>query len=109
MLRCSPEAFAKCPTRHICGNPQEATFMEGSECDQFNQSVMDKPMTNGDRIRAMNDEEFAHFQARRIVSESQMRLEEAGYAPTATQLTELHARQYRTWLAWLQEPAKEDV
>ena len=61
MLRCSPEAFAKCPTRHICGNIQEATFVEGSECDLFNQSVMDKPMTNGDRIRAMSDEELAQF------------------------------------------------
>ena len=61
MLRCSPEAFAKCPTRHICGNPQEATFMEGSECDQFNQSVIDKPMTNADRIRAMNDGELEAF------------------------------------------------
>lgn len=59
MLRCSPEAFAKCPTRHICGNPQEATFMEGSECDQFNQGVMNKPMTNADRIRAMSDYELA--------------------------------------------------
>ena len=109
MLRCSPEAFAKCPTRHICGSIQEATFTEGSECDLFNQSVAAMPMSNGDWIRAMSDEELAHFQARRIVSESQMRLEEAGYAPTATQMTDLHARLYRMWLAWLQEPAKEDV
>lgn len=59
MLRCSPEAFAKRPTSHLCGSPHEATFAEGSECDEFNQQVLDKPMTNADRIRAMSDEEIA--------------------------------------------------
>ena len=59
MLRCSPEAFAKCPTRHICGKIEDATFTEGSECDLFNQSVMNMPITNADRIRAMSDEELA--------------------------------------------------
>ena len=32
--------------------------MEPSECADFNKSVEDKPMTNGDRIRAMSDEEL---------------------------------------------------
>ena len=61
MLRCSPEAFAKCPTRHICGKIEEATFAEGSECDRFNQSVATAPMTNGDWIRSMSDEDLATF------------------------------------------------
>lgn len=61
MLKCSPEAFAKCPTRRICGNIEAATFTEGSECDLFNQSVMNMPITNADRIRAMSDEELAAF------------------------------------------------
>jgi len=61
MLRCSAEAFAKCPTRHLCDTPHEATFTEGSECDKFNQQVLDKPMTNADRIRAMSDEELAKW------------------------------------------------
>ena len=39
MIRCSPEAFAKCPTRALCGDILEAVFTEGSECDQFNQMV----------------------------------------------------------------------
>lgn len=59
MLKCSKEAFAKCPTRHLCGSPSEATFAEGSECDKFNQRVVDQPLTNADRIRAMSDEELA--------------------------------------------------
>ena len=59
MMRCSPEAFAQCPTRALCGSPQEATFTEGSECDLFNQSVTDRAITNADHIRAMSDEGLA--------------------------------------------------
>ena len=98
MLRCSPEAFAKCPTRHICGNPQEATFMEGSECDLFNQSVMDSPMTNGDWIRAMKDEELAAFIGRNCLCD---RIHGVGswcddHAICGNCLTE-----------WLQQPVEE--
>ena len=46
MLRCSPEAFAKCPTHQYCGNyPSECTFAEGSDCDKFNQQVDNAPKT----------------------------------------------------------------
>lgn len=61
MLRCSEEAFARCPSRELCGNIQDAMFMEGSDCDRFNRSVADQPMTNGDWIRSMGDEELAEF------------------------------------------------
>ena len=60
-MRCSSEAFAQCPTRALCGSPQEATFAEGSECDRFNQEVAEKPLTNGARIRAMSDAELTDF------------------------------------------------
>lgn len=60
MLRCSKEAFARCPTRHLCGSREEATFMEGSDCDKFNQAVECQPNTNADWIRAMSDEELAN-------------------------------------------------
>lgn len=59
MLRCSVEAFARCPTRHLCERREDTIFIEGSECDLFNQQVAAKPMTNGDRIRAINDYELA--------------------------------------------------
>lgn len=40
MLRCSPEAFAQCPTRKYCGSSSaDCEFMEGSECDKFNQEI----------------------------------------------------------------------
>lgn len=58
MLRCSKEAFAQCPTSHLCGSREDATFTEGSECDKFNQEVASHPQTNAARIRAMNDREL---------------------------------------------------
>lgn len=98
MMRCSKEAFARCPHGNLC----DATFIEGSECDRFNQQVERSlnhttavcpacngrghinggtehsswsrtcerchgtgytmvPITEGDRIRAMSDEELARF------------------------------------------------
>lgn len=61
MVKCHPRAYAKCPTRHLCGYIHEAYFMEGSECDIFNQRILNQPMTEGDRIRSMSDEELAAF------------------------------------------------
>lgn len=58
MMKCSKKAFAMCPTRHLCGSLDDATFAEESECAAFNNAVEDKPMTNADRIRAMSDEEL---------------------------------------------------
>lgn len=59
MNRCSEKAFATCPTRHLCGTREEATFTDDSECAAFNKAVEEKPMTNAERIRAMSDEELA--------------------------------------------------
>ena len=61
MLKCSKEAFAACPTRHLCGCPEEATFTEGSECDMFNRQIGSHVMTHADQIRAMSDEELAAY------------------------------------------------
>ena len=58
MLKCSKEAFAACPDRHLCGCPEEAVFAEGSECDEFNRQIRSHTMTHGDQIRAMSDEEL---------------------------------------------------
>lgn len=61
MQQCSEKAYALCPTRHLCGSRECATFADHSECAAFNKSVDDKPMTNADRIRAMSDEELVDF------------------------------------------------
>lgn len=39
MLKCSPEAYAKCSTAQYCGSRDDAIFMEGSECDRFNRAI----------------------------------------------------------------------
>lgn len=62
MKKCDPRAFAGCPYRKQCSDSSEHTsFYAGSECDYFNQRVINKPVTNADRIRAMSDEELAVF------------------------------------------------
>lgn len=77
MLKCSPEAFAKCPTRHLCGvRHDDATFAEGSDCDKFNQEVLAAPKTRADLVRAMNDEDLADHHCKFVASV----LERMGYS-----------------------------
>ena len=61
MPKCDPRAFARCPYNKTCASVEEATFSEGSDCDQFNQKVLRTPITNADRIRGMSDMELATF------------------------------------------------
>lgn len=58
MQRCSEKAFAMCQNR--CQSMDVAFFLPGSECDHFNQ-VVNKPMTNADRIRAMTNEDLCEL------------------------------------------------
>lgn len=58
MLRCSAEAFARCPTRHLCGRREDATYAEGSECDLFNRQLGERPVTNGEKLLSMSAEEL---------------------------------------------------
>ena len=62
MIKCSPDAFAKCKTKcHHCRSEDAAFFLEGSDCDKFNKEVAAAPQTNADRIRSMTDEELANL------------------------------------------------
>ena len=59
MIKCDPRAKARCPYKKHCCGDEAAYFVEGSECDKFNQEVLSPPPTNADRIRSMSDEELA--------------------------------------------------
>lgn len=61
MKYCSIEAFARCPLNERCGDFRDASYMEGSECDAFNQAILSRPRTNADRIRNMSDRELATY------------------------------------------------
>ena len=61
MKKCDPRAFARCPDNRFCGNVVDAEFMDGSDCDKFNQSVLAQPLTNADRIRSMSNKNLAIF------------------------------------------------
>ena len=45
MPKCDPRAFARCPYKATCAPIEEATFMEGSDCDLYNQKVLRTPLT----------------------------------------------------------------
>ena len=99
MLRCSKEAFSKCPTREYCGCREEATFTEDSECAKFNAQIMDQPLTNGDRIRTMTDEELANFIKNHNICDIRSHEEcKISYCGVCSQCI----------LDWLQDPAKEE-
>lgn len=41
LIKCSPTAYAKCPTRQYCAPSADGCeFVEGSDCDKFNQEVL---------------------------------------------------------------------
>lgn len=61
VLKCDPRVFARCPYNKTCVSPEEATFTEGSDCHQFNQRVLNTPVTHFDRIRMLNDREMAAY------------------------------------------------
>ena len=61
MVKCDPRAKARCPYKKQCCGDNEGYFVEGSECDKFNQRILEPPPTNADHIRSLNDEELAEF------------------------------------------------
>ena len=38
-IKCTEEAYKKCPFSKPCGDAENAIFMDGSDCDKFNQSI----------------------------------------------------------------------
>ena len=70
-------------------------------------NVGGKPMTNGDRIRAMTDEELADCIADLVVKKIRWDLSETGHELVAAQISEIK----RIWACslreWLKQPAEE--
>lgn len=100
IIKCHPRAYAQCPHRHLCCSLNDADFAEGSECDKFNQKILDQPMTNADRIRGMTDKELIEF---------------LGFHSLCAHISSEH----NAWcqchnctdclVEWLQQPAKEET
>lgn len=102
MLKCAPRAFARCPYRKQCSDsPEHTSFYEGTECDYFNQQVINKPMTNADSIRAMSDDELAEFLAEEQFRIANVVFQTVGYGLEKQVI-------YAQRLDWLQQPAEEE-
>lgn len=109
MLKCDPRAFARCPYSKQCSDsPEHTSFYAGTECDYFNQQVINKPMTNADRIRAMSDEELANEMRKRSISTICDIVCQGGCKAIATLNKTGNKVCKEIILNWLQQPAKEE-
>lgn len=61
MLKCSPEALPSVLLGHSAGIRTKLLSLKNSDCDLFNRSVVDSPLTNADAIRCMSDDDLAVF------------------------------------------------
>jgi hypothetical protein len=52
----------------------------------------------------MTNKELAAFLARHDVKQAELRLKEAGFVPTATNIQEVTDSMIRKWLCWLDSP-----
>lgn len=118
MLKCDPKAFAQCPTRHLCGTPNDATFSEGSDCDKFNRQVQFQPATHAAQLRAMSDEEWANKIHELYLALSDGRYFDLGKlfcdgkADCITEDGDIlcdDERRKACILRWLQSPAEEEL
>lgn len=107
MKRCSIEAFAACPLADRCGDFRDACFMEGSDCDTFNHSVLMRPRTNADVIRAMGDGDLTDIFYDAVAGTLESLLEVLQIPLTADEVVN-QAGYKKTLKTWLQKKAKEN-
>ena len=89
--KCFNIKCGSCIGKTLCGEPEDTALV----CVD---RVIGKPMTNADRIRAMNDEELAEFLWNfNLADVSTVKMGEFGP----------HMFRYRL-KEWLQQPAEED-
>lgn len=80
-------ADEKCEVWHTCGK----------DCPGWEP----KPLTNAEFIRSMTDKELATFLAKHDVKQAELRLRDAGVAPTANEIQKMTDEMTRKWFGWL--------
>lgn len=65
-------------------------------------------MTNGDRIRAMNDRELANFLSAKFADLQIQNAFTEDSPPTATQISALKHTWYAAWMQWLRQTVNEE-
>lgn len=61
LIKCAPDVRAKCPFKVPCCGDEEASYLDGSDCDKFAKKVLAAPQTNGDWMRSADDKDLAFF------------------------------------------------
>ena len=95
-----------CPNAN-CRTPIYTGKCSKACIEKYSKEIGIKPQTNADRIRAMSDDELAHFMAERNVNESTLLLLNEGHSLTATQIEALKHRIYCACMQWLKQPADQ--
>lgn len=95
-----------CPNYAVCGTVGATGKCSKACITRYNQEMGGEIKTNGDRIRAMSDEELATFAAEKIVNLENHKMVEQGYTPTATQLATLGNTMHDILLRWLRSSVK---
>lgn len=101
MKHCNPKARAKCPYRKHC--ELDATFADGSECDEFNWKCLEEKPTYADHIRAMTDEELAGYMAK-MLADYTTGLYDGSYVPSDKVVCEMASELLRQ----LQQPCESE-
>ena len=86
--------------------PQEPVL-----CDECYLAALEaekeKPLTNGDRVRNMADDELAIFMAEQIAKDRFATMQINGIFISEIQKRFLMEQQYFIWIRWLLSPAEE--
>ena len=61
-IKCSKEAYEKCPYASRCASFGDAFFLDGSDCDKFNQSIKPHGM---DIVPVVRCRECTHYNGHR--------------------------------------------
>lgn len=101
MKKCDPRVFARCPYRASCISADQAFFKEGSDCDQFSQKILTIPVTYGDRVRSMSDQELAEWTAEVELNAIKGCIKRQGFELSEDQTTRRHHFLRKKWLQYL--------
>ena len=88
-----------------CGSCLVTHYPDNTESAPSNWKA--KPMTNGDRIRAMSDKELAGFLAGKFTDFSTIRKVDMGEIPTATAISAEAHLWFTAWMQWLRMSVEE--
>ena len=99
LIKCSKEAWERCPTREYCGPAGAAEFNEGSECHKFNVRVAEKASKASPKVDEVKKYKRAVKIAARVMTAAGLcQFEDRGQCPEHGWGTEVCDKCIEKWL-----------